>query len=172
MKRFFSLIIIFFFITFANSQVVIDSNNCEKNDGRNNINEILNDFIFSNDSLLTNYQIIDNPINLNRTIDFLNKDFKTSIFNNFCYISETNFNLVNNNGKIHFGIIEIKFKYDHDITAIRTIINNTKRNNFKLVVLTQFIVFEKNNSIIFIFSETPDQKIINSFLKRNSIDKL
>lgn len=67
--------------------------------------------------------------------------------------------------KLHLGIIEIFFKKKSDLDNAYNLVLASKRHNFRLIILTRFVVIKKGNNLIFVYSQTRRQEI-NQFFKK------
>lgn len=160
-------IIIFLFLLFtfehANSQMIIDSINFQCDVPSNYTKEILNNFTTKCLSKLNSYDVVDNETTSKLNLEFLNNDFNTDAFSQFCSLKGCNFQVKYSGNSLQMGIIEVAFNSSFDLKNAKRIVEESRRTNFKLKVLTKFIFLEKENSLIFIFSETPHNRLICTF---------
>ena len=148
----------------SQGQTIVDSVNYNCNHRTKCIAEIIEKFKIRYLGNSTPYKIKDNKINVKGVIQFLNEDFRTNVFNKFCFMEYSNFQFLQK-GSAQLGFINISFQTDRDLVKAASIIRKTKRSNFKLEVLTRFKLITKNNSLILIFSETPSNSLITKYFK-------
>ncbi|PKQ45183.1 hypothetical protein CSW08_09195 [Confluentibacter flavum] len=143
--------------------MIINSINYQCDVPSNYTKEILNDFTTKYLSKLNSYDIVDNETTSKLNLEFLNNDFNTNAFSQFCSLKRCNFQVKYSENSLQLGIIEITFNSSFDLKNAKRIVEESKRTNFKLKVLTKFIFLEKENSLIFVFSETPHNSLLCSF---------
>ncbi len=98
--------------------------------------------------------------------NFLNRDFKTAIFNKACFLEEANFQVKMKNGEEgNLGFMHIAFKTEKELESALKVIHATKRDSFNLKVLTKFVIVRHANGLIIISSETPFNKLVNTYFK-------
>lgn len=161
-----STVLLVFFLARVNCQVIIDSVNVTYNIQPSYIAEILNDLDGNHLKKLTNYKISDNQISSEQVLSFLNRDFKTDVFNQFDFLKSCNFQIIIEERTLHLGIIELGFSSKSELEKAYKIVKAVNRSNFNLKVLTEFTVLRKNESLIFLFSETSYDPLIRSFFNR------
>ena len=112
-----------------------------------------------------NKRIPNHPWNAKEQIRFLNKDFKTKLFNRYNIVKVAEFIVgePDTNGfyitigpdDIHLGIIEVGFNRCTDLNSAYNTVQKSNRLYFITEVFNVFTVLRIDHSIIFIYSETP-----------------
>lgn len=99
-------------------------------------------------------------------INYLNKDFSTSLFSKYRSVGYWFCNAIDNeNKRMNIGIISILFKNETDREIIENKIRSTKRNNFKVKLLTRFQLKASNCELLIIYSETVRNKSTATFFR-------
>lgn len=99
-------------------------------------------------------------------INYLNKDFSTSLFSKFRSVGYWFCNANDNESKrMNIGIISILFKNEKDREIIENKIRSTKRTNFKVKLLTRFKLKASKCELLIIYSETVRNKSTATFLR-------
>jgi len=97
-------------------------------------------------------------------IEFFNNDFKTDSFTKATSISYLNYLSTQENDPIHLGVASLEFKTCNELDKAYRSVIASNRSNFMVKVLTRFIVLKREKTLIFIYSETPFQNDIRSFM--------
>lgn len=102
-------------------------------------------------------------------IDFLNKDFSTTVFNKFNSVSYWSCSSIDSNKrKMHIGLISILFKNEAEREAAERKIKAAGRPNFKVKLLTRFKLNVSKNELLIIYSETRN-KTTSEFMEKYSM---
>lgn len=108
-----------------------------------------------------NDQLVMNKVDPKERIDFLNRDFNTSAFSNACEVRSVD---VRVGDELYFGIIDIGMRKEQKERCVRAV-KAAHRQNFNLKVLTRFKMFERENEIVIIYSETPHDEHVRRLLQ-------
>lgn len=97
-------------------------------------------------------------------IEFFNKDFKTDNFSNATTVSYMNYLSTQDKEPIHLGVASLEFSNCTDLEKSYSSVTSSNRSNFMIKVLTRFIVLKRDKTLIFIYSETPFQSDVRTFM--------
>lgn len=100
-------------------------------------------------------------------INFLNKDFSTTLFSKYSSVGYWYCNANDSeNKRMNIGIISILFKSEKDREVVEKKIKSAKRENFKVKLLTRFKLNASKCELLIIFSETVRNKSTATFLEK------
>jgi hypothetical protein len=100
-------------------------------------------------------------------INFLNKDFSTTLFSKYSSVGYWYCNANDSeNKRMNIGIISILFKNEKDREVVEKKIKSVKRRNFKVKLLTRFKLNASKCELLIIFSETVRNKSTATFLEK------
>lgn len=152
------------FCTDSKAQIVIDSSKLshayEPSVVKKIIENFKNEYLDRSDTC----HFVNNNSTSKAVLNFLNHDFETSFFDNFCLLEHSNFHTYYDGAPVHLYIIYVKFKTTNSLNKAIAVIKRSHRNNFLLPVLTRFVVKkEGTNGFIMLSSETPDNSLIKKY---------
>jgi len=100
-------------------------------------------------------------------IDFLNKDFSTTLFSKYSSVGYWYCNANDSeNRRMHIGIISILFKNIKDREVVEKKIKSAKRKNFRVKLLTNFELNASKCELLIVFSETVRNKSTAAFFEK------
>ena len=97
-------------------------------------------------------------------IEFFISDFKTDSFSKATSVSYLNHLSTQKDEPIHLGVASLEFESCNELEKSYSSVISSNRSNFMIIVLTRFIVLKRDKTLIFIYSETPFQSDIRSFM--------
>jgi len=140
----------------SQAQVVTDTSRCGNINKKGHLRSLLEGFKNTCLNKTANYNFTDVAFSNSRTISYLNRSFRTKIFNNYCFLEKSSSTIAYQIGepKVSFAMVEIGFRTKKDKANALAIIRSAHDDYFPgLELMTGFVLLKEEDTIVLVFAE-------------------
>jgi len=164
MKKIILLIFLGFGSLLTHGQAVIGCKKGNTMNGDTLVEKYVHDFKIKYLKTGNEYKIKDNQIDCEQTISFLNQVFTTKIFRKYSSLRACNFQVIDRNGGLQLGVIDVKFDLPEDMHKCLKVISKNKSKYFMIEVSTRYAMIKKKDHLLFVLSETFGNKFLDDYM--------
>jgi len=170
MKFIILFLIVMFDMAKVHGQIIADTSLCEGSKRKGHLEFLIDRF--KNECLdqTTQYNYVNVAFSNKKTILFLNKNFKTHIFNRVCFLEKSSSRIIlaDGNDYLVFGMVEVGFGSNKELDRAIKIIKSGHLNVFQIEVATPFVLLKEEDTLILVFAEikVANRAVVDCFLDK------